>query len=208
MKISKLRKAIEIVRTEPVLLTPQAATYLRTYPVILKAAEQSPREPLALLCQLATMAYGWMPRVARIDREHLKPATAALKKAMRVSAPHEDIAIIRNVAACLHSVVGASKLLHFLMPDDFPIWDSKVARVWSNQNLKTGAMTDPKNYVKYAREVHKLSKRSEFPSFKSDFEDAYAARLKRLGIPHYGLTDVRTIEAAAFELAGGEYEDA
>lgn len=33
-----------------------------------------------------------------------------------------------------NSAVGASKLLHFLSPEDFPIWDSRTAKAFFNKS--------------------------------------------------------------------------
>ena len=33
---------------------------------------------------------------------------------------------VADVAACLHSLVGASKVLHFVNDSVFPIWDSRI----------------------------------------------------------------------------------
>lgn len=207
MKISELRGAIARVRMDPRRLTLQAITYLRTYPIILRTIRDFQGQSTDLFCQVATTAYGWMPRVARIDPDHLGPAIKAIDRAMSTAAPYEDVEIIRDIAACLHSVVGASKVLHFLAPSAFPIWDSKVVQVWAH-NSETIDVNNPEDYVKYAKQVHAVTGRKGFDSFKSDFEEVYVARLKKLEIRRYSLTKVRIVEAAAFELIGGEYDDA
>ena len=124
-----------------------------------------------------------------------------------MKAPHEDVEVIGSVAACLHSVVGASKVLHFFSPRVFPIWDAKVARVWGDSEPTAKALADPREYVQYACQVHALIARDAFRSFKGTFCEAYSARLENLQIRRYRLTDVRTVEAAAFELSDGEYQD-
>lgn len=208
MEIKRLRSEVRIVATDPMLLTPQSITYLRTYPALLSAVKNLPRDPEALLYQVSTIAYGWMPRVVRLDRTYVESATTGLSLALAATSPQEHSSIIKDVSACLHSVVGASKVLHFLKPEIFPIWDTKVARAWQNGEPPTGTMTKPENYIDYAMQVHRLRETADFRSFFAEFEAAYAARLERLGIRRYSLTEVRAIEAAAFELAGGDYEDA
>jgi hypothetical protein len=69
-------------------------------------------------------------------------------------------------------------------------------------------MSKSRNYVRYADEVHQLRKHQDFASFFSEFRSAYEARLRALGIPHYVIGEVRAVEAAAFELSRGVYEDA
>jgi len=83
----------------------------------------------------AAQVYGWMPTILKsagiadaIDREDgrlvrfLNAARLAKKPGLSV----EDIELISVFTN--NSTVGASKLLHFLNPRVFPIWDSRVAK--------------------------------------------------------------------------------
>jgi hypothetical protein len=142
-----------------------------------------------------------------LDRLCIQGATRSVEAALDVSTPQQEPTIITQLAACLHSVVGASKVLHFLRPTVFPIWDTKVARVWEGAVHQSGGMTDPESYLTYAAEVHSLLVAKDFESFFVKFQAAYRSRLKRLNIERYNLGKVRSIEAAAFELAGGDYDD-
>lgn len=54
--------------------------------------------------------------------------------------------------------------------------------------------------------MHGTRRASTFPKFRQAFNEAYEERLDRLGISRYPLTEVRIIEAAAFELAGDEQD--
>jgi hypothetical protein len=72
------------------------------------------------------MAYGWMPRVVRIDPQHTPSALAALLPAQTATPATMRGTRVADIAACLHSVVGASKVLHFVNDAVFPIWDSNI----------------------------------------------------------------------------------
>lgn len=57
------------------------------------------------------------------------------------------------------------------------------------------------NYFAYAKEVHAIRQDRAFPAFLTQFTAAMNARLTALSIAHYPISEVRAIEAAAFELA-------
>lgn len=67
-------------------------------------------------------------------------------------------------------------------------------------------MSQPQNYVSYARAIHAIAQDCEFEAFFSAVSEAFQARLKTLRIAPYQVTKVRAIEAAAFELSDDEAE--
>jgi hypothetical protein len=83
-----------------------------------------------------------------------------------------------------------------------------VQRVWGGKEPAQSFMSDPANYVDYAQQVHALTRMSGFDTFYREFRDAYEDRLHAYSIPSYPITKIRAVEAALFELSGGEYEDA
>jgi hypothetical protein len=121
MDINSLVPAVQRVQTSTPPEGSRAATYLRTYPVLLTLATASAVDDTTDFLQLATAVYGWMPRVVRLDPNHLDRAVAGLRRAKEATDTSQADGQIADVAACLHSVVGASKLLHFANPELFPI---------------------------------------------------------------------------------------
>ena len=208
MKIERINKAIEIVKDGPIELSAQSLTYLRTYKSILDAVAILPRKSETLMSQVAVLAYGWMPRVARLDPIHFESAGDSLVLAAEAKGNEIDHSAVKSISNCLHSVVGASKVLHFVRPDIYPIWDSMVAKVWHKKALSQSEMSKPAKYIQYANEVSKLASSDEAKDFLAEFKAAYLERLIKLNIVGYTLSDVRAIEVAIFELSGGEYEDA
>ena len=83
MNVERLRAAIDSVRTRTPAADSRAATYLRTYPALLATAHCDGVDDKTRFLQLATMAYGWMPRVLRLDSNHLDKAINALTSAER-----------------------------------------------------------------------------------------------------------------------------
>jgi len=77
----------------------------------------------------AHMIYGWMPTILELYFEPTKldlgGATDLLTKARSTGTLTDDelkkLSVLVN-----NSLVGTSKLLHFIAPSSFAIWDSKV----------------------------------------------------------------------------------
>jgi hypothetical protein len=154
------------------------------------------------------MVYGWMPRVLRLNANSIARAVGTLRRAQAANEEACDTELIRDVAACLSSTVGASKLLHFVNPEIFPIWDSNVERIRCGTTPSQHHMQQTRHYLAYFREVHACRRMSGFADFFGAFERAYRERLVRLRIDPYHVTEVRGIESAAFELSGSDDEGA
>jgi hypothetical protein len=81
------------------------------------------------------IVYGWMPTIPKLgaimrwDGNKRQKLAATLVKAKSGQVPTDD-ELETLKAFCNNSIIGASKLLHFLKPEAFPIWDSRVAKVF------------------------------------------------------------------------------
>ena len=201
MKLADLLPAIAKITGHPAIYDLRSITYLLSYPSIRAfGASAGPITP-DRFNQLAVMTYGWMPRIVRIDSHHLPGAIAALGAAQKATPITLHTIRVADVRECLRSLVGASKILHFVNDAVFPIWDSNVESFRLSGPLPYKHMSTVDNYFAYANEVHRIRHEPAFPAFLSRFNDAMSFRLTALGIPHYPISEVRAIEAAAFELA-------
>ncbi len=202
MNLSDIHPAIEKIRSSPKLTDARAITYLATYPSILKFGKALGTITANHFNQLVVMAYGWMPRIVRINQRHVPKAIAALTTAASAKVI-EDLSVgqLRDIECCVNSVVGASKVLHFVNDDVFPIWDSNVESFRLKRPASTYHMRSATNYFCYADEVRGISRDPTFGVFFSDFTVCLQARLAALHISGYAISQVRAIEAAAFELA-------
>ena len=101
--------------------------------------------------------YGWMPTILK-RTENLVPLSefvievralpffGALPIVQRAVAQDQGV-VLRSLN---NSVVGTSKLLHFLMPDLFPIWDSRIAKLFGFN----GRHNSPTAYLSYFELLH------------------------------------------------------
>ena len=123
--------------------------YLKAYPHLVRAVrELAPlSEPKIVL--LGHAIYGWMPTMIRMG--NLQPALRILEEA-RTQSRAITLEELTDLAKCFAttkgaSVVAASKVLHFLNPEVYPIWDSKVAK---HVGAKSNGRQAKANYLHYS----------------------------------------------------------
>ena len=99
----------------------------------------------------AHMAYGWMPRALnRFDVKSLDEIAAIanrVKLGVRPS-PSEMELLCRSID---NSLVGSSKLLHFVSPELLAIWDSRVIHF-----IGEGETRSIENYFEYLHNLDEL----------------------------------------------------
>ena len=91
-------------------------------------------------------------------------------------------------------------MLHFVNPAVFPIWDSKIESLRLGRDPSATHMKKATNYWSFFDEVHAIRLEKGFPGFYADLLPVYFARQLSMGISNYPISEVRAIEAAAFEL--------
>ena len=181
----------------------RGAAYLRTYPSFL-AAIASPAVTSCPLTVAAGLAYAWMPRVLRLDTNHLNQAQAALSTAVAMDptnlpANPWQTAGCNHLADCLRSVVGASKVLHFANPGAFPMWDKRVANNWAGRPVSQYFMAQQHNYVAYCNDVFQRIGDHRFAlEVRQPFHNHFKSLLNSLGINPYCVADTRVVEFLAF----------
>ena len=201
MKLSDLLPSLQLMATSQAPSDLRAVTYFTTYPSILALGSSNPSLQLADLHQLCLVAYGWMPRIARLDPKHTRAALVAIQNARSAIPQNIKNSDVSDLAIYLRSVVGASKVLHFVNPEVYPIWDSNIERFRQKSDPTTSYMSDASNYVSYIREVHSIRAEPGFTNFHAQFNSALAVWLAAVGTNAYTVTEVRAVELAAFELS-------
>ncbi len=201
MNLNDIQPVIGIINDQPMLHDLRAITYLATYPSICALGNIAGPIDMQRFHQFAAMVYGWMPRILRLNPQHTHDALNALVQAQAATAATLAGVPIVHIANCMHSVVGASKVLHFNNPEVFPIWDSNIERFRLHQEPPHNHMNNVQNYLDYAQEVHNIRQENDFQNFYAQFNAVLHVRLAAHGIPPYIVSEVRAIEAAAFELA-------
>ena len=134
-----------------------------------------------------SFTYSWMPTILEIATDHLDEATEILNKAKSGSSLGKpELEILKK---CFNnSLVGSSKLLHFIDPERFPIWDSRVCRYLMGRKPHSYLVEDVDHYLAYLAYCEQL--------IKSDGIDELQKRVKEKVGPE--VSKMRTIELIFF----------
>lgn len=181
----------DIFTLEPTTQILADDSYVVSYPYLLEYF--SSKSSLAagdVVCG-AHMVYGWMPTILELYPEQgkcdLDTAVQTLAKAKAGEALSDDE--IEALAALVNkSLVGASKLLHFVAPNNFPIWDSKVYTFVHEKRPHHYRVNSVKAYRQYIELLKGLAVSAEFPKFHASIQ-------KKLG---YNVSPLRALELAMF----------
>ncbi len=134
----------------------------------------------------AYFTYGWMPTILdlRGDLAEVVRITNSVKQSKTITDEQ-----FRKVAFAINgSVVGASKLLHFICPHKHGIWDSRVYRYLHQEEPYQYRLEAPDSYWNYLTDLGRLAGDERFPAVKIEVE-------KVVG---YTVTDKRAAELVMF----------
>jgi hypothetical protein len=110
---------------ERAVVFPAGDTFLLTYPEFLRYFQDLAVIERHHLIIAANFTYGWMPTMLRFKSQDFDAAVAVLnhvKAGQTIS--DQELSCLAGVIN--NSLVGASKLLHFIDPSRYAIWDSRV----------------------------------------------------------------------------------
>ncbi len=175
-------------------------TYLISYPHFINyfANIQTAKINVENLVIGINFVYGWMPTILEFKKKEIKEfidATNILNKAKRgENLIFEDYQTLKELFN--GSLVGTSKLLHFINPKTYAIWDSKVHN-YLRINIKELKLSykigDISNYEKYLKFLTDLTNSVEFEKIytpvNTKIKDKY----------EYEISNFRAIELLMFQ---------
>lgn len=113
--------------------------------------------------------YGWMPTIFDFRSDNFREALDILNKAKTGIKPTvENLVLLKGLLN--NSLVGTTKLLHFINPDNFAIWDSRVYRYSTNQEPFDNRIGNCNTYIDYLAFCDYLTKQPEFKSLQKIIE--------------------------------------
>jgi hypothetical protein len=137
----------------------------------------------------AYMVYGWMPTMLRLKG----PVDAVFKLVEAGRTGRVTEALLTDCSKTLNnSLVGTTKLLHFVSPDLYPIWDSRVYRALFSKAPHRYRVEDPVTYFSFLSWLYEFESLSGFPHIKDAFESEAG----------YPVTNKRVAEAILYSLGG------
>ena len=133
--------------------------------------------------------YGWMPTILDFRSENFDEAIEILNKAKKEgNLEIEDLNILMHLFN--NSLVGTSKLLHFINPEKFAIWDSRVCRYLTGNNNPTPKQLKPKYYLQFLNYITNLTQKEEYDTI----HDSICAKLNL----DYSMTKLRSAELVMY----------
>ena len=134
--------------------------YFRQYPVLMQLGNDArTSEDDNKLFALELAIYAWMPQtMSSRPSSALTPCELSAVRTSSIAFP-EFASMFRTRASPRengHSWVGLSKVLHFLRPDCFAVWDSHVARSFGlNHSYQINSGPADLNYMQAIMELEK-----------------------------------------------------
>ncbi len=148
-------------------------SYIAAYPHLVDFfASKASFGPGDVVCG-AHMVYGWMPTVLELypDPNGIDLVAAATLLTTAKSAGKLDRSEIESLAALVNSsLVGASKLLHFIAPAHFAIWDSRVYSFVHEERPHNYRVNTVAKYFDYLERLKALKHSLAFKPFHASVE--------------------------------------
>ena len=113
--------------------------------------------------------YGWMPTIFDFRSDNFDEAIKILNLAKNGTEliTEDDLTLLKGLFN--NSLVGSTKLLHFINPDKYAIWDSRVYRYLTNKN-NYNQIENCSNYLDYLTFCQELIALEGFSSLKNQIE--------------------------------------
>jgi hypothetical protein len=172
--------------------------YSKAYPALLAHFRNLKTLDWANVVVGVHVVYGWMPTIPRLGGimawdEEKKQNTVNILLTAQSGHMLSVIELNSIKALCNNSIIGASKLLHFLRPDVFPIWDSRVAKVFTrNRKINNPQINKIPLWRLY---VEQISGWALEPAVKQK-----CAELRQLAAFLQDSTDLRLVELVMFHV--------
>jgi hypothetical protein len=181
----------EVFDLEPNTRVLQDDSYILSYPHILSYFSAKSTFDAADLVRGAHMVYGWMPTVLELYPDppnHDLAAGAALLTKAKSAGALSDQEIGSLSAIINNSLVGASKLLHFVAPDQFAIWDSKIYAFVFEKKPHNYRVNEVASYRSYLDMLGRIRVDARFKEFHDSVN-------RKIG---YSVSPLRAVELVMF----------
>jgi hypothetical protein len=184
-----MREPFELAETLTVAV---GDSYILSYPHLLAwFARRTVFSAEDVVCG-AHMVYGWMPTIVELDPGgnalSLEDAALLLTKAKREG--HLENSEVENLALLVNnSLVGASKLLHFVAPEHFAIWDSRIFVYIHGRKPHHYQVRETSTYLAYLEQLRQWSVDRRIAAFSD-------VVCRKIG---YRVSNLRALELVMFQ---------
>ena len=108
---------------------------------------------------IAHMVYGWMPTILECNFSSDDNYSMYIKNINSGDCSIEFLNIMKSKIN--NSIVGGSKFLHFINPEKYAIWDSKVYKSLFGKKGNNNSINNIKNYIQYNLHLRELCQKEE-----------------------------------------------
>ena len=163
--------------------------YLLSYPYFLNYFQNLESINLENLVIGISFTYSWMPTILKAlnlkNTEEVLFILNEVKKGKLID--EQQLTTLKTTFN--NSLVGTSKLLHFINPKQYAIWDSRVFRFLNNVEPHKYRLEKPRAYIEYLKLIEELKKEKAFTAF-------FELMKQKVG---YDITEYRALELAFFK---------
>jgi hypothetical protein len=150
----------QIVRDERKVQFQPNDSYLQSYPEFVAyfaGLEEITRHNLIIA---ANFVYGWIPSILEFKSQDFASAVAVLNEVKHGGLIRkQDLALLRGLID--NSMVAVSKLLHFVRPDLYVIWDRRVY-TYVNGRYSQYQIQKPGNYLAFLDNCREIAHDTRF----------------------------------------------
>jgi hypothetical protein len=141
-------------------------SYIISYPYILKYFGSRKRLSASDFVCCANMVYGWMPRAIKL---HVQNSQGSIDRGAELLSLARTRMLCGAEISCLvatvdNSLVGVSKMLHFVAPERYAMWDLKICRFLYGRQANRARVKHVENYFVYLTLLRFLKQDSRFDS--------------------------------------------
>lgn len=131
--------------------------------------------------------YGWMPTIIHLNTKELERVLFLLNAAKSGKIlTEQELEILKY---CVNnSMVGTSKLLHFINPRIYAIWDRRIYRYLTGEKSSYG-IGNPRKYLEYLAGLQKVTQHQNYDDLHFLIERRFS----------YNISPMRAIEFVMFE---------
>lgn len=162
-------------------------SYLLSYPFFIDYFRKIKTLDVGNIILWSYFVYGWMPTILKsIDLGKITDVVSILQiaKEWKIITKSELILLKEYLN---NSIIGVSKLLHFINPETYPIWDSRIARFLGKKSY--GNINNIDIYIQYLNDLHELKESPIISVLRKNIEEVIG----------YNITSIRAIEFILFQ---------
>lgn len=166
-------------------------SYVLSYPYLVRYFKDKDTITANELICGSHMVYGWMPTIVELYPENGLESFNEIADVLNIARSTGDLSDsqLTSIASLVNnSLVGASKLLHFVAPDKFAIWDSKIYSFVFEQRPHNYRVQKTECYRTYLEKLNSLRTNDRFKSF-------HKSVVRKIG---YDVSALRSLEIVMF----------